>query len=81
MTLLERLGREVPHHRKKSMRNDFLLKFIRNHFNEIDEAREKGYSWVQIRLSMLDLWPELAPYKSTGSVERIYHEIRKEKSK
>lgn len=80
MTLLERLSREVPHHRKNH--NLLLYNLIRNHFNEINEAREKGYSWGQIRLSMPDVWPELANYHfNTGLVERIFHEIRKEISK
>ena len=77
MTLLELLSEEKPFHRKRML--DGLREIIREHFCEIKQAREKGYSWSQIHHSMRQLCPE-ACYRSCPA-ERIFNELRKELSK
>ena len=76
MGLLEHLSREKPFHR--ASRQEKLRELVRSSFSEITQARERGYSWSQIRHSMREIWPETC----VGScpAEHIYHEIRKEKN-
>ncbi len=76
MTLLELLSEEKPFHRKRML--DGLREIIREHFSEIKQAREKGYSWSQINKSMRQLWPDEC-YRSCPA-ERIFNELRKESS-
>ena len=76
MTLLELLSEEKPFHRKRML--DGLREIIREHFSEIKQAGEKGYSWTQIQNAMRQLWPEES-YRSCPA-ERIFNELRKELS-
>ena len=76
MELLEHLSDGKPFH--KATRKERLTELIRSNFGEITQAKERGYSWSQIRSSMREIWPDIC--FGACPAERIYNEIRKEKT-
>lgn len=78
MGLLEHLSGERPFHR--ASRQEKLRELVRSSFGEITQARERGYSWSQIQYSMREIWPEACVSGRSSLIQRLYHEIRKEKN-
>lgn len=83
-TILEALVKEKPngsHVKNESLRIVYLL--VKQHIVEIEEARELGYSWMQIEEACRELWKgeekasRIVWWKTKSLVGSCYHAIRK----
>ncbi len=63
ITILEQLQLEVPHgKRSKNGSLGVIYDLVRKHQAEIEEARDRGYSWKQIDMACYEAW------KSSGKL-------------
>ena len=74
MTLLEWLKYETPRHKKNSLLK--VLPFVEKHFDEISNARQQGYSWVQIKQAFKAIYPDELP--SPLPIDKAFNKLRKE---
>ena len=77
--LLERLAAEVPRHHQ-TIQNDALGQLVTRHMAEIEEARERGYSWTQIYREAKAMWQESGEWREgwvVANIEARYRKIKK----
>ena len=78
--LLERLATETPRH-QQTIRNDALGQLIIRHMAEIEDARERGYSWPQICRTAKAMWMETGEWGewwAASAIETRYRRLKKE---
>ena len=84
LTILECLhGVEPKGVRKKNMSLNIVHNLVKKHLAEIEEARERGYSWRQIEAACRSSWEgggkltsEVIWWKTNATVEGVYRELK-----
>ena len=78
MSLLDRLSNQVPK-RKKDGADSPIYKLTLRYVEEIDRAKEKGYSWWQIKRAFEEEVRDELPEDWRSSIlESCYRKIKKE---
>jgi hypothetical protein len=80
MSLLDRLLKEVPKRKPASLFNP-QREIVRKYMTEITEAKERGYSWTQIRIAVKAEAAERGEWdEERGSldVEKMYRRLMEE---
>lgn len=78
MSLLERLSNQIPK-RKKDGTDSPIYKLTLRYVEEIDRAREKGYSWGQIKRAFEEeVRDELPEDWRSSLLDTCYRRIKKE---
>ena len=87
LTILERLKDEEPRGKSLVIKNPTLnaiYDLCRKHQAEIEEARERGYSWTQIDAVCREVWEKngtlpknITWWRSDTMVESCYRAVKK----
>lgn len=82
MPILERLKREVPRNRR-GVRVDHFYELTKKFVKEIEEARQYGYSWVQICVAIQSECEVQGKWNKNWralDIQSNYYKIKKEKT-
>lgn len=82
MGLLEKLAQDKPY-TARGVRYPQLMKLVRKHYGEIQEALSKRYSWTQICKRAYEAWKENGelPYEikfHNSLLYNCYKQVKKE---
>ena len=80
MKLLEELSRKEPYRNQgyRWLKDRKVYEYVKEHYDEITEARVSGYSWPQISEAVIKMCPE-AVTTARGLVNTYYWRIKKER--
>ena len=83
MGLLEKLAQYKPY-TPQGVRYPRLFELVRKHFNEIQEALKKRYSWAQISQRAYEAWKESGELTYEWEFKKslfynYYHKVEKER--
>ena len=86
MGLLEKLASEEPYKYRppRGPKYPEIFKVVKRHYEEIEAARQRGYSWGQIIHKAFDAWQESGELKEQPSsrpsiVYNYYNRVKREK--
>ena len=83
MNLLERLEQEQPRSKTRG-RSSKVYALVLEHFDELQEARKKGYTWPQIINCAKEAWADQinwngSKWNNSNYIDNYFYRIRKEK--
>ena len=84
LALLDKLAQIEPATiQRASVRNPELFEIVKKHFDEISQAKQKGYSWRQITETAVKAWQETGEWKNDAYwdesfIYNYYYKIKRE---